>query len=56
MGNISNKELLTAYRIISRLMKDMNKNHDNSFKVVKNYLANMLCDQLEDGDILETLK
>lgn len=54
--NLTNKELLTAHRVLSKIMKTNNLCMDNSFVRVRSWIANKLCDQLEDGEILETLK
>ena len=39
---------MTAYRVISKIMEENQKTQDTSFKTVKNWLANQICDQLED--------
>lgn len=48
------KELIIAYKVISKIMEENHKTHDTSFKSVKNWLANKICDQLEDGQIIES--
>lgn len=48
------KELMIAYKVISKIMEENQKTYDTSFKSVKNWLANKICDQLEDGQIIES--
>lgn len=49
MNNNDIKDLLITYRSISRLMIEHKLTKDNSFMRVKNFLANMICDNLKDG-------
>lgn len=48
------KELMIAYKVISKIMEEDHKTRDTSFRMVKNWLANKICDQLEDGQIIES--
>ena len=48
------KELMIAYKVISKIMEENKKTQETSFKMVKNWLANKICDQLEDGQIIES--
>ena len=48
------KELMIAYKVISKIMEENQKTQDTSFKSVKYWLATKICDQLEDGQIIET--
>ncbi len=52
----TNKELFIAYKIIKKIMDEDKLAMDNSFRRVQCYLSNKLCDQLEDGEIFESLK
>ena len=49
MKNMNIKDLITTYRSISILMEENNLTKDNSFMRVKNFLANMICDNLQEG-------
>lgn len=54
---MNKKELLTAYRVIGWAMNQNKRaSYNQAFVTVKNWLANYICDQLEDGDKLETIK
>jgi len=47
---MTNKELMIAYKVISKMMKENTRaSYNNSFVTVKNCLANKICEQLEDG-------
>ena len=46
------KELLQAYRTITRIMKENGYTHDTSFKRVPTWLSNAICDSMNDGDII----
>lgn len=48
---MNTKELLTAYKVISTIMKNNKLEADNSWKHVKCWLSNKICDQLSDSDI-----
>ena len=37
-------------------MDENNLTMDTSFRRVQSYLSNMLCDQLEDGQMIESFK
>lgn len=50
--NIPSKELLQAYKTVTRIMKDYGYTHDTSFRRVQTWLSNAVCDKLKDGDIL----
>ena len=43
---MKNKDLLTAYKIITQIMKENSLTQDTSFKRVQSWLSNALCDQL----------
>ena len=47
------KDLLFAYRVITRVMKENGYTQDNSFRRVQSWLANAVCDNMNDGDIIE---
>ena len=49
------KELMVADRVISKIMEENQKTHDTSFKMVKNWLANKICDQLEDVPLIDVI-
>ena len=46
-------ELLQAYRIITRIMKEHGYTHDTSFRRVQTWLSNAVCDNMKDGNILK---
>lgn len=50
--SISSKELLQAYRTITRIMKENGYTHDTSFRRVQTWLSNAVCDSMNDGDII----
>lgn len=41
---MNKEQILTTYKIISKIMEDDHLTKDNSFLRVKNYLANIYCD------------
>lgn len=49
---ITLKDYLKTYQVISQIMEDNNKIMDNSFRHVKSWLSNKICDELKEGDIL----
>ena len=54
---MNKKELLIAYRVIGWAMNENKRaSYNQAFVTVKNWLANYICDHLEDGDKLETIK
>ena len=50
--SITPKELLQAYRTITRIMKENGYTHDTSFRRVQTWLSNAVCDSMNDGDVL----
>ena len=50
--SIPTKELLQAYRTITRIMKENGYTHDTSFRRVQTWLSNTICDSMNDGDVL----
>lgn len=51
--SISTKELIQAYKTITRIMKENDMTMDTSFRRVQCWLSNAVCDSLKDGDIIE---
>lgn len=49
--SIPTKELLQAYRTITRIMKENEMTMDTSFRRVQTWLSNTICDNIKDGDI-----
>ena len=49
---INTKDLLTAYKVITEIMNDHKLNCDSSWRHVQCWLSNKICDQLQDGDII----
>lgn len=47
------KELLQAYKTISKIMKEEGFEMRTQWAHVKAWLSNKICDQLSDGDIIE---
>lgn len=41
---MNKEQILTTYKVISKIMEDDHLTKDNSFLRVKNYLANIYCD------------
>jgi len=50
------KELLTAYHVITTIMKNNKLNCDSSWRHVQCWLSNKICDQLDEGQIIQTLE
>lgn len=49
------KDLLAAYNVIKWAMEQNERtSYNNSFMVVKNWLATTICDRLEDKTIIQT--
>ena len=46
--SMNTDELLTAYKVISEIMNNNKLNSDNSWRYVKNWLSNKICDQILD--------
>ena len=46
------KQLLQAYKTITKIMEDEGMTMDTSFRRVQSWLSNMICDQLKDGDTI----
>lgn len=54
---MNTKELLRAYNVIKWAMEqNKRESYNTAFMTVKNWLSNRICDQLEDGQIIETLE
>ena len=54
---MNTKDLLAAYNVIKWAMtQNKRASYNNSFMVVKNWLASQICDRLEDGQIISTLE
>ena len=45
------KELLQAYRTITRIMKENEMTMDTSFRRVQTWLSNTICDNMKDSDV-----
>ena len=45
-------DLLVVYKTLSYVMDTNGLKMDTSFIRVKNYIANMICDQLYEGDTI----
>ena len=45
---MTNKELLIAYKVVTKIMEENNLKMDNSFRRVQSWISNTLCDQLSD--------
>ena len=50
--SISTKELIQAYRTITKIMKQNNMTMDTSFRRVQCWLSNAACDSLKEGEII----
>ena len=46
---MTQEELKTAYKVVSKIMEENHLTRDNSFNRVKNFISNKLCDMLVDG-------
>lgn len=44
------KQLLQAYKTITKIMEDEHLTMDTSFRRVQSWLSNRICDQLKDDD------
>jgi hypothetical protein len=51
--SISPKEMLQAYRTITRIMKENDMTMDTSFRRVQSWLSNAVCDSLKEENITE---
>ena len=51
--DMETKELLQAYKTITKIMEDEHMTMDTSFRRVQSWLSNKICDQLQEGDIIE---
>jgi len=52
---MNTEELLKAYNVIKWAMEqNKRESYNTAFMTVKNWLANRICDQLEDGQIIKT--
>lgn len=52
---MNTEELLRAYNVIKWAMEqNKRESYNAAFMTVKNWLANRICDQLEDGQIIKT--
>lgn len=51
---INIKQLLLTYKTITKLMEVERLTMDNSFRRVQSWLSNKICDQLQEGDLIET--
>lgn len=47
------KDLLTAYKVITEIMKENDMTMDTSFRRVQCWLSNAVCDSLKEGEIIE---
>lgn len=43
---MTQEELKTAYKVVSKIMEENHLTRDNSFNRVKNFISNKLCDSL----------
>jgi pyoverdine/dityrosine biosynthesis protein Dit1 len=50
---MENKELLQAYKVITKIMKEDSLTMDNSFRRVQSYLSNKICDNMIDSNIIK---
>jgi len=48
---MENKDLLIAYKVISKIMEDNQLTMDTSFRRVQCWLSNKLCDQLNINEL-----
>lgn len=51
--DINVAQLLQTYKTITKIMEDEGLTMDNSFRRVQCWLSNRICDQLQEGDIIE---
>ena len=46
MINIKPEDLLTARKILTKIMEENKLNYNNAFTHVKNYITNLYCDMI----------
>ena len=46
------QNLIITYQTIKQIMEETENERNTSFVCVKNFLANMICDMLIDGEII----
>ena len=45
------KDLLIAYKVITKIMNENGMTHDTSFRRVQTWISNAVCDNMEDEEI-----